>query len=415
MPRNVIIIFSGRTKLLLIRAVVFTLTTYISIAGVSAATKPDQWANELQTISPLLQNYDPSKQIRFRTPAEADAKRQELIYYIWSTGLPTSKLPVATTNIGTEIFSRDLKGLNSELIASVDLLDANVSDLNFNSIAYLIHPHISNANTTRLVIAHQGHQGGLGDGVGDAINRLLQSGFTVLAMQMPLVGWNNWRTITLPDCGGTVTITNNGTGGHTELFNKLTQTLTNGGCFRFFLEPVVQGINYFQHTTPTVKDVSMIGLSGGGWTTHMASAVDMRIKQSFPVAGAYPAYILQFLRPGSPDTEQTYAPLYLEIDRHNTNGIPDTAAGVASKLEIFALGGYGLGRRQIQILNLYDSCCFYGSFFTSYNNFVSTVVRNLGQGDWAFYSDATHKHHLISSNVCENVILPALAPHLQIP
>ena len=228
-------------------------------------------------------------------------------------------------------------------------------------------------------------------------------------MQMPMVGWNKWRTITLPDGGGTVTITNKGaTAGHTALFNKLTPILTNGGCFRFFLEPVVQGINYFQSAAPKVSDVSMVGLSGGGWTTHMASAVDARIKQSFPVAGAYPAYILQFLRPGSPDTEQTYPPLFLEIARYNTNGIPDTAAAVASKLEIFALGGYGQGRRQIQILNLYDSCCFYGSFFVSYTNFVSTGVRNLGQGEWALYSDTTHKQHLISSNVCENIILPAL-------
>ena len=398
-----------KPTLLVIAAAGFALSTSYSLAESGVVANPDQWSNESAGIPQVLHNYDPSHQIRFRTPAEADAKRQELISFIWSTGLPTNTLPVATTNIGAEVFSKDLKDLNSELVASVDLLDANVSGLDFHSITYLIHPHIRNANTSRLVIAHQGHQGGLGDGVGDVINRLLQSGFTVLAMQMPMVGWNKWRTITLPDGGGTVTITNKGaTAGHTALFNKLTPILTNGGCFRFFLEPVVQGINYFLSTTPQASDVSMVGLSGGGWTTHMASAVDARIKHSYPVAGAYPAYILQFLRPGSPDTEQTYPPLFLEIARYNTNGIPDTAAAVASKLEIFAMGGYGQGRQQIQILNLYDSCCFYGSYFTSYTNFVSTVVRNLGLGEWACYSDTTHKHHLISSNVCDNIILPTL-------
>ena len=359
-------------------------------------------------LPPILEGYDPSGQIRFRTPAEADAKRQELIRYIWPNGLPTSTLPAATTNLGAEVFSGDLKDLKGELAASVDRLDANVSGMDFHSIAYLLHPKTTNANTTRLVIAHQGHQGRLVDGVGDAINRLLQSGFTVLAMQMPLVGWNTWHTIALPDGGGMVTITNRVCPGHTEIFSKLTPILTNGGCFRFFLEPVVQGINYFQHTTPAATDVSMFGLSGGGWTTHMAPAVDSRIKQSFPVAGAYPGYIQQFLPPGSPDTEQTYEPLYLEIAQYNPNGIPDTAVGVASKLEIFALGGYGPGRRQIQILNLYDSCCFYGPYFITYTNFVSTVVRKLGQGQWDFYSDTTHMQHLISSNVLENVIMPAL-------
>ena len=356
----------------------------------------------------ILEDYDPSGQIRFRTSAEADTKRQELIHYIWPDGLPTNTLPAAATNIGAEVFSGDLKGLNGELAASVDRLDSNVSGMDFHSIAYLLHPKTTSANTTRLVIAHQGHQGRLVDGVGDAINRLLEYGFTVLAMQMPLVGWNTWHTITLPDGGGTVTITNRGTSGHTEVFSKLTPILINGGCFRFFLEPVVQCINYFQHTTPEAADVSMFGLSGGGWTTHMVPAVDTRIKQSFPVAGAYPGYIQQLLPPGSADTEQTYAPLYLEIVRQNPSGIPDTAAGVASKLEIFALAGYGPGRRQIQILNLYDYCCFYGLYFITYINFVSAIVRNLGQGQWDFYSDSSHMQHLISSNALENVIVPAL-------
>ena len=356
----------------------------------------------------VLEGYDPSGQIRFRTPAEADAKRQELIHFIWSTGLPTNTLPSVITNIGAEVFAGDLKDLNGKLAASVDRLDDNVSGWGFHSIAYLIHPKATNENTTRLVIAHQGHQGRLVDGIGDALDRLLQSGFTVLAMQMPLVGWNTSNTIDLPNGTGRVTITNRATAGHTEIFRKLTPVLTKGECFRFFLEPVVQGINYFQRTTPAAGDISMFGLSGGGWTTHMAPAVDTRIQQSFPVAGAYPGYILELLRAGSPDTEQSYAPMYIEFVHHNTNSIPDTAAGVASKLEIFALGGYGKGRRQIQILNLHDSCCFYGPYYTTYTNFVSTIVRNLGQGQWDFYSDTTHRQHLVSSNVLENVIIPAL-------
>ena len=212
-----------KTTFLVIAAAGFTLSTSYSMAESGVVTNSDQWSNESAGIPQVLQNYDPSHQIRFRTPAEADAKRQELISFIWPAGLPINTLPVATTNIGAEVFSKDLKDLNSQLVTSVDLLDANVSGLDFHSIAYLIHPQRSNANTSRLVIAHQGHQGGLGDGVGDAINRLLESGFTVLAMQMPMVGWNKWRTITLPDGGGTVTITNKGaTAGHTALFNKLT-------------------------------------------------------------------------------------------------------------------------------------------------------------------------------------------------
>ena len=357
-------------------------------------------------LPPALIGYDPSAQIRFVTSAQADAKRQELISFIWTNGLPTNTLPAVTTNIDAAVFSGDLAGLNSVLVATVDRLDANVSGFDFHSIAYLIHPRLTNANSARLVIAHQGHQGGLIDGVGDTANRLLQSGFTVLAMQMPLVGWNTDNSFVLP--GGATVTTRYGTAGHDSMFLKLVPPVLPGGAvFRFFLEPVVQGINYFLSTTPAADDVSMYGLSGGGWSTHMAPAVDTRIKQSFPVAGAYPLYLAPYAS-GFPDTEQIYDPLYRETDA-NTNGVLDTAAGVASWLEIFALGGYGPGRRQTQILNLYDTCCFGTDAFTTYTNFVSTVVSNLGQGEWRFYSDTSHKSHSVSSAARELVILPALS------
>ena len=147
-----------------------------------------------------------------------------------------------------------------------------------------------------------------------------------------------------------VTISKRGSAGHKEMFQKLIPTLPDGTIFRFFLEPVLQGINYFLQANPG-GDVSMIGISGGGWTTTLAPAVDVRIKRSFPVAGSYPLYCRTNPFPTfSHDIEQDYEPLYRETDA-NSDGITDTAAGVASWLEIYALGGCGPGRRQVQILN----------------------------------------------------------------
>ena len=34
----------------------------------------------------------------------------------------------------------------------------------------------------------------------------------------------------------------------------------------------------------------MVGLSGGGWTTNLLSAIDDRIRYSFSVAGSMPIY-----------------------------------------------------------------------------------------------------------------------------
>ena len=364
-------------------------------------------------LHPDLVGYDPSGHVRFASPAEADAKRLELIAWVWPDGVPTGTFPVVTEDIGAAVFSGHLDGLDGSLAARVDRLDADVAPYDFGAILYLVHPLAQNDNNQRMVLLGSGHRGTspFAYGVNDLASRLLTEGFSVMMTDMPLVGFNTDNTIVLPDGGGTVTISNtggSGTSAHREMFSKLTPpVLREGEIYRFFLEPFVQGINHFLATTPEAGDVSFAGLSGGGWSAHMIAAVDTRIRQSFPVAGAYPLYARPY-GGGSDDTEQTYAPLYREIDGPDADAIPDTAAGVASWLEIFALGGYGSGRRQIQILNLYDTCCFFGDSFETYDDFVSGVVDTLGQGDWDFHSDATHVGHIISDDVRENVILPVL-------
>ena len=44
---------------------------------------------------------------------------------------------------------------------------------------------------------------------------------------------------------------------------------------------------------------------------------------------------------------------------------------------------------------------------------LSGVVRKLGAGRWAFHSDATHKSHIISPHVLEQVIVPVLIPDVK--
>jgi len=361
-------------------------------------------------LPPELIGYDPSGQVRFSTPQQADAKRGELIEWIWPDGLPTGTLPAVTSNIDLSVFSGDLAGLDSSLAVSVDRLDADIAPYDYHSKMYLIHPVAVNDNNQRLVLLNSGHRhdGAFDYGVQDAANRLLSEGFTIIMTDMPFTGFNTDNTIELPNGGGTVTIGTRGTAGHTEMFDKLNPpVLDDGEQFRFFLEPFVQGINHFLHTNPDAIDVSFIGLSGGGWSGHMIAAVDIRIRQSFPVAGAYPMYCRSVQSQSGGDAEQYYQPLYREIDTDG-DGVYDTAAGVASWLEIFALGGYGPGRIQIQILNFYDSCCFFGDLFETYDDFVTGVVQPLGQGVWQFHSDTTHQSHIISSDVLDHVIMPTL-------
>jgi len=253
--------------------------------------------------------------------------------------------------------------------------------------------HISSREEAEVVrervIIHQGHQGKLTDGISTLANRLLKQGFSVLLMQMPVVGWNTDNTFKTPE--GVVTIGKRGTMGHNQMVSELEDR--GGSTLRFFIEPVTVGINYFIKRNPGYQDISMVGLSGGGWTTHIAAAVDSRINLSFPVAGSYPLYLRPYYSGSLGDAEQCLPALYKER---------------ASWLDLYILGGYGRGRKQIQILNQFDTCCFFGVGYKTYAELVSNIVTILGHGQWKCVLDSSHKQHQISQWSIEKVIEPAL-------
>ena len=269
-------------------------------------------ANVASASAPLAQdinfptNNNPNNEIRFNTPAGAFAKQQQLIAFIWSSGLPTTQ-PAVIANIDPSVFNGDLSGIDKSLVAQVSQLDANVSGFGFFSVSYLLRP-VNQANVNRFVLVHHGHwilhnnlQYG---GVAGTINALLQKGFSVCIMQMPLFGWNTDETATVPG-QGTLTYSD-----HDEIITT-TGPPQGGMGLRLFLEPIVQNINYFATLTPS-PDVSMLGVSGGGWTTHLAAAIDSRIHLSIPIAGSAPLYIRNQDPASVGDTEQWYLPLYAE-------------------------------------------------------------------------------------------------------
>jgi hypothetical protein len=161
-------------------------------------------------------------------------------------------------------------------------------------------------------------------------------------------------------------------------------------------------------TTPG-GSVDMIGLSGGGWTTAMMAAIDQRIELSVPVAGTAPLYARN-ADPGGclGDAEQNDTIMYSEDIRPDGSG-----GGIATWLEIHALGGFGDGRRQILVTNLYDFF-FPGRFADSFKDIVAeTVSKRLGHGRWEYFledthGDAGHRAHIVSPHVIEAIILKAL-------
>lgn len=376
-----------------------------------------------------LKDFRPNGLVRFATRLEAEQRRERLIRFIWPDGLPTR---AATTHADsprtaaerTTLLAGPLRGLDAAAVAQLVTLDAILPRFDFSTRLYLIAPQPaapqptapqqsapqkaapqqSAAGAARLLVIHQGHQGGLGDGIVELANAVLRRGWHVLLVQMPLIGWNRDNTVRF--AGGPERMIKN----HDDIFAQFAASQEPlGAPFQLFLEPIVQGVNDFVARNPGANSIAIAGLSGGGWATHMAAALDTRFQLSFPVAGAFPLYARHFSAGSIGDAEQTFAPLYGEQDSEDADTVADQATGAASWLEIFALGGIGEGRRQIQILNHRDTCCFHGDVYETYAPFVEHLVERLRPGRWQVHSDRTHQTHSISPAALEQVILPALA------
>lgn len=162
---------------------------------------------------------------------------------------------------------------------------------------------------------------------------------------------------------------------------------TAGSGMQFFIEPVAVVVNWA--VDEGFSEISMIGLSGGGWTTTLAAAIDPRIRYSFPVAGSLPLYV----RTSDLGDAEQFDPATYSIA-----GYPD----------LYVLGGAGDGSRQRQILNRYDDCCFSGVRHLAYEEYVRSTGATIGSGEWDVFIDSSHVGHLTSLYALEEAVLPIL-------
>lgn len=119
----------------------------------------------------------------------------------------------------------------------------------------------------------------------------------------------------------------------------------------FYFDTTLNSLNYIVHCEetgslqqrfPQYRHFAMLGYSAGGWTTTLYAAVDSRITLSFPVAGSIP---LTLVAAGSANDGPP------EFHLENVNRIADFT-------EIYLLGAFGVGRKQVQIMNANDGCCY---------------------------------------------------------
>ncbi len=324
--------------------------------------------------------------------ASMNAQRQALIQFLWGgAGFPSTRLPTAVDrNVASPV-----RGLAN--LERVDTLHIQM-EAGMESLAHHFIPSTSRQN--RLVIVHHGHATSFDDdpgmddvgfGMQRTINNLLLGGYSVLAMYM--LGC-------LPSAYQCEI-------DHASIVNTPT---TSGSGMKFFVEPVAVCLNYLDTQAqadgfPAYSDFSMIGLSGGGWTTTIYAAIDPRITLSVPIAGSLPLP----LRSGSSwgDEEQTHAPFY----------------EIAGYTDLYLLGSTGTGRRQVHVLNRYDNNCFgdnpgsfdeaqtgmtYDDAVRGYESNVRGQLRAPMGGSFSLEIDDVAPAHMISWNAIATIILPEL-------
>jgi len=317
------------------------------------------------------------RQISINTASEVSQLRQRLIRFIWGQDHLPDRMP--------DNFSpAESPMTNVSNLERVEALTVAM-EAGQQTIAYHYIPRTQNH---RLVIVHQGHVCDTGAaGVGDVIRDLVRSGYAVLAMNMP--------RCRLGDCAAGCTAA------HNEMFATI--HVSQGSPLKFFLEPIAVCLNYLQAQGSDgsgYSNVNMVGLSGGGWTTTVYAAIDPRITLSFPVAGTLPLYLRNDGSVG--DAEQTLPDFYR----------------LAGYLDLYVLGSFGAGRKQVQILNERDDCCFgmaqhktpatYKADLRSYERLVQQKLARLGAGGFKLEIDSIAPYHMISPYASTNLILREL-------
>jgi len=309
--------------------------------------------------------------IKINSKSDIDQKRDFLTEFFWDVGsLQRVKDKSQLPDVESDISDSNYKDFQN--LSRIDRLTVEM-DYGINSISYLFIPEESNG---KLILYHQGHAGDFILGK-NTIQFFLNRNFTVLASTMPLVGMNNQPVVEI-DGLGKIKLTS-----HNQL--RLLEA-NNFNPMKLFVDPIQINLNFLDREY-NFKQYSMIGLSGGGWTTVVYSAIDERISNSFSVAGSVPFYLRVDERDVG-DYEQTNIELYQNVNY----------------LELYVLGSYGDGRKHIQIFNKNDPCCFSGNGYETYEFVIKDKMLQLGKGSFQIFIDNTHNEHKISDTTREFIL-----------
>tara|TARA_B100001245_G_scaffold231011_1_gene211306 strand:- start:273 stop:1406 length:1134 start_codon:yes stop_codon:yes gene_type:complete len=307
--------------------------------------------------------FDISSIIRIDVKEDISSKKTSLIQYIWKDQMPT-KLPTSVEENFTDENFNDVKNLKQLDKITIEM------EHGVNSIAYFFIPYESN---NKLIIYHHGHAG---DFIleKNTITFFLNNGYSVVAFNMPLKGINSQPIIETSDFGPIKFIFH-------DQFPLLESP--NFSPMKYFVEPIALSLNFIEQNYD-YDEYYMVGISGGGWTTIIYSAIDQRISQSYSVAGSYPLYLRQEVK-NLGDYEQNNLDIYR----------------ISNYLELYTMSSFGNDRKLVQLFIYNDPCCFQAELYEKfpYGEIIQNRLEILGsEGKFSVFLDNSTNQHEISDH-----------------
>ena len=325
----------------------------------------------IQNNNQFITQNDLDSLIKINNESDVDEKKNHLIEFFWNVeSLDRVKYSGQLPQVESDI--SDSRYDNFQNLKRIDKLTVEM-EYGINSVSYLLVPEESNK---KLILYHHGHDGDFILGK-DTIQFFLERNFTVLAMTMPLIGMNSQPIVEIDGFGEMNLISH-------EQFRLLEKNKFNP--MKLFIHPIQVSLNFLEKEY-NFKRYSIIGISGGGWTGLVYSAIDDRISDSFSVASSIPFY-LKVEQRDMGDYEQMNIDLYK----------------ITNYLELYVLAAYGDDRKHIQIFNKNDSCCYSGNGYESYEFFIKDKLMQLGKGSFEILIDDTHYGHKISESTLSLIL-----------
>lgn len=316
-------------------------------------------------------NVDVERLIRIYSPKDVVEKRTALLEFIFGQDSLPTELPEVNTYIPDD---DTVWELNPFQAFDVTVLTVRMPQGLVSNLILVDTP----GDSDTLVLYHIGHGRMSAADKKNAV-KFAVAGYDVLILYMPMKGLNRPDTGNNPsatletECCGIVQL-----GQHQQL-SFLERPLS------YFFTPVAVGLNYAE--SQGYKNFIMIGFSGGGWTTTVYAALDLRITSSFPVAGS--------------------APLWMRIPGYEEGDFEVHFLGlyeIANYLELYVMGAHGEGRYQDQIFNFFDPCCYGGGRAKYYLPAVQDRLEDLGAGRFSIWIDHRTTGHILGENTYNHIL-----------